>query len=178
MTTISYTYTILAVRDRTMDVEYSNPDFGKMLVGVRRPKVGETVDQVVAEYSPAAWWAEQAATFEEITAGATGTGETVFPEPPAPLTPEQELALWREGAVASAFQFRYTLQAWGLFEQAQAIVNQVGEPLVTAFEYAVEVRRMSPAILNVFGLIVMPDGNQPTDADLDRFWIEAMAVEV
>lgn len=178
MTTISYTYTILSVQDRTMDVEYANPVHGTMLVGVRKPKVGETVEQVVAEYSPAVWWAEAAATFEQVAVGVTGTGETLFPEPPIPLTPAQELEIWREGAVASAFQFRYTLHAWGLFQQAQAIVTQVGEPLVMAFEYAIEVRRMSPSILSVFGNIIMPNGNPPTVEDLDRFWTEAMAVQV
>jgi hypothetical protein len=178
MTTIPYTYQILNVGPRSMEVAYSNPTHGVVHVGVRRPKVGETTEDVIAEYSPAAYWLEQAEQLAEVEAGATGAGETVFPDPPAPLTPEEELAIWRESAVASAFQFRYTLQQWGLFDQAQAIVNQVGEPLVTAFEYAIEVRRMSPSILGVFNLIVMPDGNPPSDADLDQFWTEAMMVEV
>ena len=179
MSSIEYSFTILSVGDISMEVEYSHPTHGSMLVGVRRPKVGETVEQVVAEFSPALWWAEREAEFIPVTTGIRGNGATqIAPDPVPEPTEEELLAAWRQAAVCSAFQFRYTLQVWGLFDQAQAIVIQVGEPLVTAFEYAVEVRRMSPSILSVFGMITMPGGNPPTEEDLDRFWSEAMAVEV
>lgn len=178
MPTIDYTYTILEVNDRSMTVEYTHPTHGPMQVGVRRPKVGETLEAVIDEFSPVIWWLEQSAEFAPVQVGVAGAGATVLPEAPAPLTPEEELALWRQSAVCSAFQFRYTLQAWGLMAQVQQIVAQVGEPLVTAFEYAIEVRRLSPSILSVFGMLTMPGGGAPTEADLDRFWTEAMAVEV
>ncbi|HEV8033942.1 hypothetical protein [Yoonia sp.] len=175
MTTISYTYTILAVHNRTMDVGYSNPDHGKMLVGVRRPKVGETVDQVVAEYSPAAWWAEQAATFEDVPVGATGQGATVFPttEPEPEPTPEEALAIWRENAVISQLQAHYTLKVWGLHDQVAALVAAVGDPLALAFERATEWRRNSTAILTMFENITLADGSTPTPEDVDRFFAEA-----
>jgi hypothetical protein len=177
MTTISYTYTILAVHGRTMDVEYFNPDFGKMLVGVRRPKVGETVDQVVAEYSPAAWWAEQAATFEDVPVGVTGQGATVFPtvEPEPEPTPEEALAIWRDNAVISQLQAHHTLKVWGLYEQVQTLVRSVGDPLELAFERATEWRRDSPTINTMFANITLADGSVPTPEVVDRFFVEAAA---
>jgi hypothetical protein len=173
MTTISYTYTILAVHERTMEVEYTNPEHGTMLVGVRRPKVGETVDQVVAEYSPAAWWAEQAAIFEDVPVGATGQGATVFPEPQPEPTPEEALAIWRDNAVISQLQAHYTLKVWGLYDQVAELVAVVGDPLALAFERATEWRRSSPAILTMFENITLADGSTPTPEVVDQFFAEA-----
>jgi hypothetical protein len=175
MTTINYTYTIQAVHDRTMEVEYSNPDHGKMLVGVRRPKVGETVDQVIAEYSPAAWWAEQAATFEDVPVGVTGQGATVFPsvEPEPKPTPEEALAIWRDSTTISQFQAHYMLKVWGLYDQVAAMVAAVGDPLELAFQREARWRRNSPAILAMFENITLADGNIPTPEVVDQFFVEA-----
>jgi len=180
MTTINYTYTILAVRDRTMDVEYSNPEHGKMLVGVRRPKVGETLEQVIAEYSPAVWWVEQASAFAEVSVGVTGQGATVFPtvQPEPELTPEEELALWRKTATISQFQAHYMLKVWGLYDQVAALVATVGDPLELAFERATEWRRNSPAILALFESITLADGSKSTPEVVDDFFIAAKGFEV
>lgn len=180
MTTISYTYTILAVHDRTMDVEYSNPDFGKMLVGVRRPKIGEAVGQVIAEYSPAAWWAEQAATFEDVPVGVTGHGATVFPttEPEPEPTPEEALAIWRDHAVISQLQAHYTLKVWGIYEQVAGIVAVVGDPLALVFSLATEWHRNNAAVLAMFEGTTLADGSSPSPEDVDRFFEEAAGFNI
>jgi len=175
MTKISYTYTILAVHSRTMDVEYSSSDHGKMLVGVRRPKVGETLEQVIAEYSPAVWWVEQASVFAEVPVGVTGQGATVFPtvQTEPELTPEEELALWRNTATISQFQAYYMLKVWGLYDQVAALVAAVGDPLELAFQREARWRRNSPAILAMFENITLADGNIPTPEVVDQFFVEA-----
>lgn len=176
MTTISYTYKILAVHDRTMDVEYANPDHGTLLVGVRRPKVGETVDQVIAEYSPVLWWAEQSAVFEDVSVGLAGEGavDIVEASPTEPETTREELmAMWRETVTISQLQAHYTLKVWGLYDQVQTLVRAVGDPLELAFERAGEWRRNSAAILAMFENITLEDGSVPTPEMVDQFFMEA-----
>lgn len=178
MTTIPYTYEVVSVTDRTMEVNYTHPVHGSMLVGARRPKTGETVADVVAEYSPAAWWLEQQAEFAPVSVGTAGSGETVFPEPPAPLTEAEQLALFRESAVISQLQAHHTLKVWGLYDQVVALVTAAGDPLQLAFERAVEWRRSSPTIGALFTNLTMPDGSVPTAEVVDAFFIEAAGFEV
>jgi hypothetical protein len=174
MSTIEYTYTILAVHDRTMDVEYANPEHGAMLVGVRKPKLGESLEQVIAEYSPVLWWAEQAATFVDVTVGITGSGATaLYPEPAPEPTPEEALAIWRNTAKISQLQAHHTLKVWGLYAQVQTLVQSVGDPLELAFERASEWRRNSPSILAMFENIALADGSTPTPEIVDQFFTEA-----
>jgi hypothetical protein len=180
MSTITYTYKILAVHDRTMEVEYSNPEHGTMLVGVRRPKRGETTEQVIAEYSPALWWAEQAAVFEDVPVGISGEGETILPEaiPKPELTPEDALAIWRDNVVISQLQAHYMLKVWGLYDQVQTLVQSVGDPLELAFERASEWRRNSPSILAMFENITLSNGSTPTPEVVDQFFAEAEGFEL
>lgn len=173
MTTINYTYIVTAVHERTMEVQYTHPIHGTLVVGARRPKVGETVEQVVAEYSPAAWWLEQEAEFAPVEAGITGEGATEFPEPPAELTPEEALELWRARATISQLQAHYTLKVWGLYEQVVDLVTAVGDPLELAFHRATEWRRNSLSINELFGTLTMPGGEAPSPEDVDRFFQEA-----
>ena len=178
MPTVDYTYEIIAVTDRTMEIQYTHPTHGTTLVGARRPKTGEAVADVVAEYSPAAWWLEQEAELAPVTVGASGAGQTIFPEAPPPPTPEEALALWRESAVISQLQAHHTLKVWGLYDQVVALVTAAGDPLLLAFERAVEWRRNSPTISTLFTNLTMPDGSAPTAEVVDAFFTEAAGFEV
>lgn len=161
-----------------MDVRYSNPEHGDMLVGVRLPYEGEVLTDVIDQFSPAFFWAEQRRAVQPIAVGSTGTGETEVEPEVVELTPEEMLELWRENAVISQLQAHYTLKVWGLYEQVKTLVTNVGDPLELAFERATEWRRNSNSIQALFANIQMPDGNPPTPEDVDRFFIEAGAFSV
>lgn len=178
MTTIPYTYTIVGEGPRSIDVEYSSPGHTTITIGVRKPRTGETLERVIAEFSPIMWWLEQAATFEPVEVGVQGSGEITIPDAPIELTPEEQLAAWRQSTVISQFQAHYTLKVWGLYEQVQALVASVGDPLELAFQRATEWRRNSEAILTLFNMLTLADGSTPTVEDVDRFFTEAGGYEV
>jgi hypothetical protein len=178
MTTINFTYTVVAVNERTLDVEYTNPDYGTVLVGVRKPKLGESLEQVILDYSPALWWAEQGALFADITVGETGEGAVqVAPEPVPELTEEEQLQLWRATVTISPFQAHTTLYNWGLYDQVKDLVEAIGPPVSLAFERAIEWRRNGPTITGLFSELTLPGGGSPTEEDLDQFFREALLVE-
>lgn len=58
ITTIPYTATILTKDDvaKTMEVQYSSAGFDTLVIGVRYPRTGETVDGVVADAAPIEQW--------------------------------------------------------------------------------------------------------------------------
>jgi hypothetical protein len=178
MTKIPYTYEILSVSGRSMEVRYENPDHGVMHVGVRIPYEGEDLEAVIDQFSPALLWAEQSRPVQEVTVGMTGTGETVVSVDPEDFTPEELLEMWRESATISQFQAHYTLKVWGLYDQVVVLVEAMGDPLELAFQRASEWRRNSPAILSLFSNLTMPTGNAPTPEDVDRFFIEAASFTV
>lgn len=178
MSVIEYNYTVEAVLERTVVLLYSHPTFGQMEVHARRPKVGETIDQIAEEYSPAAWWREQSAEFAPITPGVQGSGAVTFPEPLPPLTEGEALALWRNTVAISQLQAHHTLRTWGLYEQVQGLVAVVGAPLDLAFDRAIEWRRNSPTITSLFTNLTMPDGSNPTPEVVDAFFREALEFEL
>jgi len=84
MTTINYTYEITRVDldAKSMDILYTSPEHGTMLVGARMPWEGETVEQIAAMYSPVRNWVEQTLSVAPVAVGTSGefsvplTGET------------------------------------------------------------------------------------------------------
>lgn len=173
MTKIPYTYEIVGANQFGMDVRFSNPEHGEMVVGVRLPYEGENLNDVIDQFSPALYWAELSRPKQTIAIGTTGTGETmVSPEAPE-LSPEEDKALWREHAVISQLQAHYTLKRWGLYDQVLDLVTAVGDPLEIAFHRAGEWRRASPSIEAMFDNITMPDGTTPTPDVVDQFFIDA-----
>jgi hypothetical protein len=173
MTKIPYTYEIISVTERNMEVRYENPDHGVMHVGVRLPYEGEDLATVIDQFSPALFWAEQLRPVQAVPVGMTGAGETTVSIDESDFTPDELLAMWRERAVISQLQAHYTLKVWGLYDQVVALVEALGDPLELAFQRATEWRRNSPTILELFGNLQMPDGTAPTPADVDRFFQEA-----
>jgi hypothetical protein len=74
MTTISYTYEITRVDPdaKAMDILYTSPEYGTMLVGARMPWEGETVEQIAAMYSPVRNWVEQTLSVASVAVGTGG----------------------------------------------------------------------------------------------------------
>jgi len=173
MTTIPYTYQIVAVGPMSMEVVYTNPTYGSMHVGARLPFDGETVEEVIAQSSPAAWWRDQARAKITPTVGTEGSGATVLNTLPEEMTPEETLALWRSQIVISKLQAHQTLDDWGLYQQVVDFVALIGNPVERAFYDAIEWRRNSPTIEALFSNITMPNGNPPTPEDVDQFFNEA-----
>jgi hypothetical protein len=175
---ITYTYQIVAVNEVTMDVEYTNPDYGTVLVGVRIPYDGESLEDVIAHYSPASWWAERIRPKLEVAVGVSGTGEVQIIPEPIVYTEAQLKQMWRETATISKLQAHYTLKVWGLYDQVLALVTAVGDPLELAFHNALEWRRNSPSIISLFTHLEMTNGEPPTEEDVDQFFVEAQGFVV
>lgn len=76
---IEYTYEIVNVDEaaRCMEVIYSAPGHQTMHIGARLPYVGETLEAVIAAYSPVAYWEEQTRPVQVPVVGVRGT---VVPE--------------------------------------------------------------------------------------------------
>ena len=74
MTTITYTYEITRVDPdaKAMDILYTSPEYGTMLVGARMPWEGETVDMIANMYSPVRYWVEQTLAVASVSVGAAG----------------------------------------------------------------------------------------------------------
>lgn len=85
MSSIKYTYRVLAVYDRSMEVEYEAEGFPSMVIGVPKPREGENIDHLIQSYSPVALWIDQITPREEVVAGVSGVVE-VQTSPPAELT--------------------------------------------------------------------------------------------
>ena len=72
---ITYTYQIVSVDEaaRCMEVVYSSEGRQTMHIGARLPYEGETLESVVAMYSPVAYWQQQEMPVVLPTVGTTGT---------------------------------------------------------------------------------------------------------
>jgi hypothetical protein len=110
MTTLSYTYEITRVDSdaKAMDILYTSPEHGTMLVGARMPWEGETVDMIANMYSPIRNWIEQTLAVAPVAVGASGEvavslgGEASMPTTASKLalvramraTDHDDLSLW------------------------------------------------------------------------------------
>ena len=72
MTTITYEITRVDPDAKAMDILYTSPEHGTMLVGARMPWEGETVEMIAAMYSPARNWVEQTLSVAPVSVGAGG----------------------------------------------------------------------------------------------------------
>lgn len=72
MTTISYEITRVDPDAKAMDILYTSPDYGTMLVGARMPFEGETVEMIAAMFSPLQNWVTQTLPVAAVSAGLTG----------------------------------------------------------------------------------------------------------
>jgi hypothetical protein len=72
MTIISYEITRVDPDTKAMDILYTSPDYGTMLVGARMPWENETVEMIAAMFSPLRNWVEQTLPVAAVSAGLTG----------------------------------------------------------------------------------------------------------
>ena len=65
---IKYTYKVLNIdtNGRTMEVKYTSPTHGEMNVYTRIPYEGESLEAVIQQYSPVAYWKEKDAVIQTI----------------------------------------------------------------------------------------------------------------
>jgi hypothetical protein len=94
-------------------------------------------------------------------------GET----PPDPQ-PQIDLQNWRNTAACTPFQGRMALSDAGLLTQAQALVDAGDEKTKTAWEYALEWRRVSPMIAQLGAALNL------TDVQIDDLFKEAQSITV
>ena len=94
---IEYTYEIVSVdaAARCMEVIYRASGHPEQRIGARLPYEGETLEAVIAAYSPVSYWESLQAT---VVAPAVGTSGTV--SPPVPLSQDQVSAqqMWEQAA--------------------------------------------------------------------------------
>lgn len=86
MTSIKYTYRVVAVGDRTMDVEFEAEGFAPVIIGVPKPREGESIDPIIQSYSPVAFWIDQITPRAEVVAGVSGVVEVQTAPPAGPPT--------------------------------------------------------------------------------------------
>lgn len=68
-----------------------------------------------------------------------------------------KIELWRNAAVCSPFQGRMALSKAGLLSQAQTLIDAGDEKTKTAWEYALEWRRVSPMISTLGAALNLSD---------------------
>lgn len=90
---IEYTYEVVMVDApaRCMEVRYTSAGRAPVNVSARIPYVGETLESVIAMYSPVRFWEEQEANITPPTVGVTGTWTP--PPPPAVTTADYTRAV-------------------------------------------------------------------------------------
>jgi hypothetical protein len=97
MTEITYTYEIVRVDpdNKAMDIQYTSPQYGSILVGARMPWADETVEDIVRSFEPVRYWIEQTLNVAPVAQGSTGTVQiSTAPDAAAPRS-VSKLALVR-----------------------------------------------------------------------------------
>lgn len=81
---IEYTYEIVNVDEtaRCMEIVYSAEGHQTMHIGARLPYVGETLESIIAMYSPVIYWQEQTRPVVLPQVGSSGTVAPLFIEQP------------------------------------------------------------------------------------------------
>lgn len=82
MENITYAYRVMHVGDRSMEVEYSADGFDPVVVGMPRPREGNSVEAMIQAYSPVTYWLDLIAPRAEVEVGVSGEVE-VRTEPPS-----------------------------------------------------------------------------------------------
>lgn len=93
----AYTFEIVRVDPaaRAMDIRYTSPTYGTILVGARMPWEGETIEDIVRMFSPVRYWIEQTLPVVSVTEGASGSLEEVQPPPASEIREPSKINLIR-----------------------------------------------------------------------------------
>jgi hypothetical protein len=175
MNKISYTYEIISVGERSMEVRYENEEFGVMHVGVRLPYEGEDLATVRDQFSPALYWAEQRKPVQSIQEGLIGTGETTLFNDISDISDFtiETIEDQRTQMVVSRLQAKAVMYQMGILETVEELINESGEIVKLAWNEAIEFKRLSPLVESLKSDVVLPDGSSITDEMLDEMFIEA-----
>lgn len=95
---MNYTYEITRVDadSKAMDIQYTSPEHGTVLVGARMPWDGETLNDIVQAFSPVRYWAEKVANVAAVAVGESGTIAEEVVEEPSNARTTSKLFLVRE----------------------------------------------------------------------------------
>lgn len=106
MNNIAYNYEIINVdtEARVTEIVYASEGRTPIHIGARLPYVGESLEAIIAMYSPTALWASQDAAVQTITAGIKGT-HTPKVKTPAEIQAEIDAAA-SDAAKANLTQLR------------------------------------------------------------------------
>jgi hypothetical protein len=177
MKKIPYTYEILLVSDRSMEVKYENPDYGVLHVGVRLPYEGESIESVIEEYSPAVYWQELSMPVQTINPGITGSGETVLYDGSIEEQEEIPIEERRKFMVVSRLQAKAIMYQYGILESVENTISQSDFVTQLAWKEAIQFRRLSPLVETLKTEISFPDGSTLTDEILDDMFIQAALID-
>jgi len=86
---ITYTYEIISVDEanRCMEIIYSADGHQTMHIGARLPFEGESLEAVIDQYAPTAYWIEQQ---QPVTLPQVGAKGVIAPSEPLPQTPTED----------------------------------------------------------------------------------------
>lgn len=73
MNTYKYEITEVYPETKTMVIVYTSEQYGTMTISARMPWEGESLEAIVAMYSPVRFWIEQTLPVANVDVGATGT---------------------------------------------------------------------------------------------------------
>jgi hypothetical protein len=134
---IKYTYKVLNVdiNGRTMEVKYTSPTHGSLHVYTRIPYEGESLEAVIQQYSPVAYWREKDAVIQTVDVE-TAYGVIDYSDEP---TLEDRANQMRSIRNQMLLLCDYTQlpdapasinkEAWGIYRQElRDITSQVGFP--------------------------------------------------
>lgn len=163
MTTISYTYEITRVDPdaKVMDILYTSPEHGTMLVGARMPWEGETVDMIANMYSPVRNWVEQTLAVAPVAVGASGEVEVAIGGDASMPVAASKLDLVRamratdhvDGALWDAFKAQLSLADEASQEDWQiAAFIESTDPVFVAIMTTIYGDEAAARIATLFGL--------------------------
>ena len=89
LVSIEYTYEIVSVdvQARCMEIIYTATNHPTMRIGARLPYEGETLESVIAVFSPVRYWEELQSPVIVPQVGQTGVITPVVPQAPQPVEP-------------------------------------------------------------------------------------------
>ncbi len=133
---MNYTYEITRVDadSKSMDIQYTSPEHGTVLVGARMPWDGETLKDIVKTFSPVRYWAEEVANVVAVAVGESGTiaEEAVEEMPNARTTSKLNLVRWMREIELEADKGNL----WAAFK---AVLETADENTVEDWQMAVDI---------------------------------------
>jgi hypothetical protein len=138
---LSYQIVRVDPEAKAMDILYTSPEHGSLLVGARMPWEGETVEAIAEVFSPARYWLEKTLPVAQVSEGEAGElSATVVSDGSAPrlaskldLVRAMRITEHADGLLWDAFKAQITLADEASQEdwQLSAVIAE-DDPVYTA----------------------------------------------